>query len=228
MAIGIKIIMNEKLYLRDPQETVLGQNIIRESILLIDEIGFENFTFKKLAIVMDSTEASIYRYFVNKHYLLTYLVSWYWEWVNYLIDINTINVANPKRRLEIILETFIYASKDNPSIEYVNESVLHRLVISESVKAYHVKEVDKENKDGFFANYKKLCQKVAAVITEVNPDFPYSRSLASNLFEMANNHIYYAQHLPLLTDVVVKGEDYGEVEKMLKYFAFSMLANKPT
>ena len=120
MAIGIKVSLNEGLYLRDPQETVLGQNIIKHSILLIDEIGFEAFNFKKLAQRMQSTEASVYRYFENKHLLLIYLVSWYWEWVNYLIDINTKNIEDPKHKLKIIIDTFVYASKDNPSIDYIN------------------------------------------------------------------------------------------------------------
>lgn len=223
MPIGIKISLNEKLYLRDPQETTLGKKIIQQSILLIDEIGFEAFNFKKLAIAMESTEASVYRYFENKHYLLIYLVSWYWEWVSYLIDINVMNIDNPKRRLKIIIETLVYASKDNPSIEYVNESVLHKLIIAEGTKAYHTKEVDNENKEGFFLNYKKLSDKVAKVISEVNPQFPYPHTLASSLFEMANNHIYFAQHLPRLTDVKVKGDNFEEVEKMLEYFAFTLL-----
>jgi len=223
MAIGISISLNEKLYLRNPQETNLGKNIIKKSIILIDEIGFEAFNFKKLAKAMNSTEASVYRYFENKHFLLIYLVSWYWEWVNYLIDVNTMNIEQPKRRLKIIIETLVYASKDNPSIEYVNESILHRLIIAEGTKAYHTKEVDKENTEGFFLNYKKLCSKVADVISELNPKFPYPHTLASNLFEMANNHIYFAQHLPRLTDVKVKGENFEEVEKMLEYFAFKLL-----
>ena len=223
MAIGIKISLNKGLYLRDPQETTLGQRIIRHSILLIDEIGFEAFNFKKLAQRMDSTEASVYRYFENKHLLLIYLVSWYWEWVSYLIDIHTMNIEDPKRRLQIIIETMVYASKDNPSIEYVNESVLHRLIIAEGTKAYHTKSVDEENREGFFLNYKSLAAKVADVILELKPDFPYPHALASNLFEMANNHIYFAIHLPRLTDVKVEGENYDEVEKMLEYFAFSLL-----
>ena len=223
MAIGIKITLNERLYLRDPQETILGQKIIKHSILLFDEIGFEAFNFKKLAKKMNSTEASVYRYFENKHLLLIYLVSWYWEWVSYLIDINTMNIEDPERRLKIIIENFVYASKENPSIEYVNESVLHRLVIAEGTKAYHNKSVDEENKEGFFANYKALVQKVANVISEINPGFPYPRALASNMFEMANNHIYFAQHLPRLTDVKVTDENYDEVEQMLEYFAHAVL-----
>jgi len=223
MAIGIKISLNKKLYLRDPQETSLGKKIIKQSILLIDEIGFEAFNFKKLSIQMESTEASVYRYFENKHLLLTYLVSWYWEWVSYLIDINTMNIEDPKKRLKIIIDTFVYASKDNPSIDYVNESILHRLIISEGTKAYHTKEIDKENTEGFFLNYKKLSAKVAGVIKEINSDFPYPNALASNLFEMANNHIYFALHLPSLTDVEVQNNNFDEVEEMLEYFAFTLL-----
>ena len=223
MAVGIKISLNERLYLRDPQETALGQKIIQHSIRLIDEIGFEAFNFKKLAVQMESTEASVYRYFENKHLLLIYLVSWYWEWVSYLIDINTRNIENPKKKLEIVIKTIVYASKDNPSIGYVNESILHRLIIAEGTKAYHTKAVDEENRDGFFLNYKNLTKKVAEVITEVNSDFPYPHALASNLFEMTNNHIYFALHLPRLTDVEVKEDNYDEVEKMLEFFAFSLL-----
>jgi len=223
MAIGIKISLNDMLYLRDPQETTLGKSIIKESIILMDRIGFESFNFKKLAASMKSTEASVYRYFENKHFLLIYLVSWYWEWVNYLIDISVMNIDDPKRRLKIIIKNLVYASKENPSIDYVNESVLHRLIIAEGTKAYHTKEVDKENTIGFFINYKNLCSKVADVILEIHPKFPYPHTLASNLFEMANNHIYFAQHLPRLTDVKVKGEDFHEVEEMLEYFAFNLL-----
>ncbi len=223
MAIGIKITLNDGLYIRDPQETTLGQKIIKHSILLMDEIGFEAFNFKKLAARMESTEASIYRYFVNKHLLLIYLVSWYWEWVSYLIDFNVMNINDPKRRLKIIISTLVSASRDNPAIEYVNESILHRIIIAEGTKAYHTKAVDEENREGFFYNYKQLTEKVAKVIRELNPDFPYPSSLATSLFEMANNHIYFAQHLPRLTEVTVKNENFEEVENMLRYFAFSLL-----
>ena len=114
MAVGIQISLNDKLYIRDPQETNLGKRIIKESILLIDEIGFESFTFKKLSRRMESTEASVYRYFENKHMLLLYLVCWYWEWVSYLIDVNTRNVADAKEQLRIIIHTLIFASKHIP------------------------------------------------------------------------------------------------------------------
>ena len=66
MIAQLQLQLNPSLYLRDPQASDLGQRIISESIHLIDEIGFEAFTFKKLSIRIHSTEASIYRYFENK------------------------------------------------------------------------------------------------------------------------------------------------------------------
>ena len=55
--------VNEKLYLRDPESSDLAKMIVKSSIDLIYEIGFEQFTFKKLALEIQTTEASVYRYF---------------------------------------------------------------------------------------------------------------------------------------------------------------------
>ena len=71
MAVNIRISLNPGLYLKDPQESDLGRRIIKHSILLLEELGFEQFNFKKLAEAMGSTEASIYRYFENKHFAYT-------------------------------------------------------------------------------------------------------------------------------------------------------------
>ena len=224
MSVEIKISLNDGLYLKEPQDSKLGRRIIQHSIILIDEFGFESFTFKKLAEKIDSTEASIYRYFENKHLLLLFLVNWYWEWVSYLITINTMNVQDARIKLRIIVHSFVSAPKDNPGVEYVNESKLHHIVISEGVKAYHTKEVDKENSKGFFSSYKNLANSVSKVISEINPNFKYPYALATNLFEMSNNHIYFAKHLPRLTDISVKENDVDEVEKMLNYFVEKLLA----
>src|SRR5690349_13984295 len=78
--------LSENLFIRDPQETELGRNIIQKSIKMIDKLGFEDFTFRKLALAINSTEASVYRYFDNKHKLLIYLIDWYWTWLEYQID----------------------------------------------------------------------------------------------------------------------------------------------
>ena len=223
MSIEIKISLNEGLYLKEPQDSKLGRNIIKYSILMIDDFGFESFTFKKLAERINSTEASIYRYFENKHLLLLFLVNWYWEWVSYLIKINVINIDDPKRKLKIIIHSFVSASKDNPGVAYVNESKLHNIVISEGMKAYHTKEVDNENSKGFFKSYKALAEFVSIVISEINPNFKYPFSLATNLFEMSNNQIYFAKHLPKLTDISRDKNEIDEVEEMLNYFVEKLL-----
>jgi len=223
MSVEIKISLNEGLYLKEPQYSLLGRKIIQYGVLLIDEFGFESFTFKKLALKINSTEASIYRYFENKHLLLLYMVNWYWEWVNYLISINTLNIDDPRKKLQIIIHCFVFASKDNPGVDYVNESRLHNIVISEGWKAYHTKEVDNQNAKGFFRSYKDLANSVSQVISQISPNFKYPFALATNLFEMSNNHIYFAKHLPGLTDISVKENDVVEVETMLNYFADKLL-----
>jgi len=106
----------------------------------------------------------------------------------------------------------------------VNESKLHNIVISEGAKSYHTKEVDEENSKGFFLSYKNLATSISHIISEVNPDFKYPYALATNLFEMSNNHIYFAEHLPRLTDLSIQENSQEEVEHMLAYFVDKLLA----
>ncbi|MDZ7650788.1 MAG: TetR/AcrR family transcriptional regulator [Cytophagales bacterium] len=92
--------LNSHLYLRDPQHTLLGQKIIQQSVEMIDRLGFEQFTFKKLAEEINSTEASVYRYFENKHRLLLYLIGWYWNWIEYCIDLFYEQPYRPSRKIK--------------------------------------------------------------------------------------------------------------------------------
>jgi hypothetical protein len=141
-----------------------------------------------------------------------------------MIEIKTFNIEDPKRKLEIIIHTFVSISEENPAIDYVNESSLHKVVIAESTKVYHTKGVDEENNKGFFLNYKEMVSSVSEVILEIKPDFPYPHALASNLFEMTNNHFYFADHLPRLTDIDNKIGQKEEVEKMLLFFVTRLLS----
>ncbi|NND08349.1 MAG: TetR/AcrR family transcriptional regulator [Saprospiraceae bacterium] len=224
MIILADLTIPEGLFLKDPLQSKLGKRIITHSILLFDDIGFEAFTFKKLAEAMDSNETSLYRYFENKHLLLLFLVVWYWNWVSYLIDYNTKNIEDPNRKLDLIIDNIVDATKENPSVDFVNEKVLHRIMITESSKAYHTKNIDDENKEGFYLGYKSLVQKIADVILEIDEKFPYPHSFASNLFEMANNEIYFAEHLPRLTDIAFSNENYEEVAKLLKFYKERMIS----
>lgn len=222
--ISINLEINEKLYIRNPQMTDLGRRILHNSIILIDEMGIEQFTFRKLAKTIKSTEASIYRYFENKHYLFLYLLNWYWEWMKFRVDYNTLNINKPVEKLKIAIRIMVDTANRNTSIPFIDEDILHRIVVAEGTKGYHSKSVDEENKDGFFLSYKTLCLKIADLILEVNNEFPYPRTLASTLVETANNSIYFAQHLPRLTDIVYnKPNFYPRIIAMLERLAFGAI-----
>ena len=96
---NITITVNDKLYVKNPETSALGKKIIENSILLIDEIGFENFTFKKLGEIIGSNESSIYRYFESKHKLLLYLSSWYWGWMEYKLVFASSNISDKNEKL---------------------------------------------------------------------------------------------------------------------------------
>ncbi len=221
---SIELEVNDKLFVRNPQRSPLGRKILQNSILLIDEIGFEAFTFRKLATRIGSAEASIYRYFENKHLLLIYLINWYWEWMKFRIDFQTMNLKDPHEKLRVAISAIVDTVQRNTDVDFIDEDVLHRIVVTEGVKTYHSKAVDQHNREGFFLSYKSLSRKIADIILEIKPDFPYPRALASSLLEMASNNIYFADHLPRLTDVQAsEGAVLRQVETLLNFFAFGLL-----
>jgi len=193
--------LNEKLYLRDPQHSLLGQNIISKSVNLIDELGFEHFTFKKLADFINSTEASIYRYFENKHRLLHYLVAWYWNWVDYRIELATTSLAQPHEKLLAALKVISEEVKNDPNFDFVNEVALHRIVVSELDKTYLTKWVDSDNHDGLFGGLKTVSKKISALIQQINPSYPFPESLASSAVMAVNQQLFFIDHLPSLSSI---------------------------
>ena len=121
--ISLHLVVNSNLYLRDPLQTELGRKIIQHSVIMIDVHGIEQFTFKKLASEIGSTEASIYRYFDNKHRLFVYLINWYWEWVKFRIQLQTMNVHDPLTKMKIVLRIIVDSSKRHMETPYVNEDI---------------------------------------------------------------------------------------------------------
>ncbi|HEX5168500.1 MAG TPA: TetR/AcrR family transcriptional regulator [Cyclobacteriaceae bacterium] len=214
--------LNSKLYLRDPQSTQLGQNIIQASIKLIDNTGFEDFTFKKLGIEMGSPEASVYRYFENKHRLLLYLIDWYWTWLEYRIDFHNQNIKSPIQRLQNCIDLLVEEKTVDPQIPFVDEHKLQRIVNTEFEKTYLTRQVDTDNKEGLFLPYKSLCKKIVGIIKEINPKYPFPHSLVSTLLLSANHQMYYAQHLPSLTDIRA---DLKQKHNKLAEFLATMVFN---
>ncbi len=45
---SVRITINDKLYVKDPESSNLGKRIVEESILMINDIGFESFHIQKV------------------------------------------------------------------------------------------------------------------------------------------------------------------------------------
>jgi len=217
----IYIKVSPGLYLKNPDSSELGRRIISESIELIDELGFEEFTFKKLGYRIGSPESSVYRYFESKHTLLTYLTSWFWSWIEYLLVFATVNVDSPINRLEKTIKILTQSIEVDKSFSYINEVLLHKIIITESNKVYHTKDVDHENSKGYFKTYKQVVQRVSDMVLEINPRFDFPHMLASTVIEGANHQRYFAKHLPSLTDVK-QGED--NVSEFFSQLVFKIIA----
>ena len=198
--------VNNRVYIKNPESSALGRKIVESSINLIDKVGYEAFTFRKLGLEIHSNEASIYRFFESKYKLLLYLTSWYWSWMEYKIDFGLENIPVPEESLEKAIDLLTEDIQLDGSFEHINEYKLNRIVIAEASKSYMTKEVDQNNKEGFFSGYKQLVGRVSNIILEINPTYKYPHMLISTLIEGAHHQRFFAQHLPRLTDEV-NGED---------------------
>ena len=197
---NLRITVPSCLYVKDPESSDLGKKIIEQSILQIDELGFEKFTFKKLGEAIGSNESSIYRYFENKHKLLMYLCSWYWGWLEYQVVIHCYSIQNPKERLDKALEIISQKVVEDSNFTFVNEPVLSRIIINENAKSFHTKEVDTENNEGAFGSYKRLVLTLEKIIKGISSRYPYPKSLANTIIETANHQHFLRDHFKSITE----------------------------
>ena len=217
---NIIINVNEKLYVKNPETSELGKKIIETSILLIDETGFENFTFKKLGEKIGSNESSIYRYFESKHKLMLYLSSWYWGWIEYKMVFATNNIQNPMEKLKKAITIVTEKIEDDTNTIHINEDILNKIIITEFTKTLLTKEVDQENKEGFFLVYKRVINRIIEMIIEVNSNYPFAKSLASSIVEGALHQHFLMNHLKTITncnETISPSDFYTHlIEKTLK------------
>ncbi|GAA4414202.1 TetR/AcrR family transcriptional regulator [Nibrella viscosa] len=222
MEYTVHVRMNERLFLRDPEQSELGRRIIRLGITLIDELGFEETTFRKLADRLNTKEASIYRYFENKHRLLVYLVAWYWQWLEYQVVFQTHNLSNPHDKLESVLRLLLLKDIDEMASDDIDIRALHRIVIREASKAYLTRHVTEDNRQQLFKPYKDLCSRIANLMLTYRPNYPFARSLASTIIETAHYQSFFMQHLPSLTDFGVT-KDENQLLAYLDHLLFTSL-----
>ncbi len=220
---NIKIEVPSGTYLKDPESSTLGKKILTHSIILIDEMGFESFNFKKLGTAIQSNESSIYRYFESKHKLLVYLTSWYWGWLEYQLVIETYSLTSIEDKLKKAIEVLTRTTKNDNTYTHINEVLLNTIVINENSKSYLTKDVDDDNKEGFFMPYKRVVKRFSELISEYQPDYDYPLSLASTVIQSAlhqqfvKDHFktisnFDKQHTPtqFFTDLVLNALTYGK------------------
>ncbi|WP_040281943.1 TetR/AcrR family transcriptional regulator [Psychroserpens damuponensis] len=207
---NLKIDINDKIYMKDPESSKLGKRIIEHSIKLIDDIGFESFTFKKLGVIIGSNESSIYRYFDSKHKLLLYLTSWYWAWLEYQLVFSISNIKSPHEKLEKAIVILTRSVQADSTFSHIDEVVLSRVVINEYSKSYLTKEVDLDNKEGYFAIYKRLIIRLRDIIVEVNSNYKFPHSLASTVIDGALHQHFLKDHFKAITDCndTIQPSDY--------------------
>jgi AcrR family transcriptional regulator len=219
---SVKIGIHEKIYVKDPESSDLGKRIVEKSILMINEMGFESFTFKKLGAKIGSNESSIYRYFENKHKLLLYLTSWYWGWLEYQLVFETNSIADPKMKLEKAIEIVTKTTVEDSAFSHINEVHLNKIVINEYSKSYLTKEVDTENKEGYFGIYKRLVTRISKMIQGVSTQYQYPSSLASTILEGSLHQHFLKDHFSSLTNC---HEDHDPTKYFL-HLVFTSLKSK--
>ena len=167
---------------------------------MIHQMGFESFTFKKLGSKIGSNESSVYRYFENKHKLLLYLTSWYWGWLEYQLVFSTNSIADPKMKLERAIEIVTKTTVEDSAFSHINEVLLNKIVVNEYSKSYLTKEVDSENKEGYFKIYKRLVTRISQMVQQLNTQYRYPNSLASTILEGSLHQHFLKDHFRSLTD----------------------------
>lgn len=201
---GLKVNISNKIYIKDPETSELGKKIIENSTLLINEIGFDNFTFKKLGEKIGSNESSIYRYFESKHKLLLYLSSWYWGWLEFKMVLSTTSLSNPTEKLIKAIEIISEEISEDNNHPHINEVLLNQIIVCEFSKSYLTKEVDDENKEGYFLIYKRIINRLVQMVEEVNPKYPTPKSLISTVVEGSLHQHFLKNHFKTITDCTEK------------------------
>lgn len=195
---SMQIKVNEKTYLKNPEVSVLGKKILKEGHRMLNNLGFEDFTFKKLAEKIGTTESSIYRYFESKHQFLIYLLNWYWSYLEYQIVFQTFNVKNAEEKLKKAIE-MLCETQPKSTHENFDLNVLQQISINETAKAYLIHEVDKKNTEGCYHSYKRLCNRIAKILLEINSRFFFAQTTAAIIVDSISHQKFYCEHLPSLS-----------------------------
>ena len=120
--------------------------------------------------------------------------------MEYKLVFATANILDPKEKLKIAITIVTEKVTDDLNTAHINESILNKIIIAEFAKTLHTKEVDQENKEGFFLIYKRVISRIVAIVKEVNPEYPFAKSLISSVVEGSLHQYFLKEHLQSITD----------------------------
>ncbi len=203
---------DRSLFLRDPAPSAIGARILVEGLALMNVLGLEAFTFKKLAIKAHCTEVTIYNYFPNKHRLLQYYFQLYWLWLDTHCQQEGRLLKDPIERIHGDIRALCGLWPKDTLIAQLDPAILRELVIVEGSKSFLHRNVDADNKLKLFQPYKDLCAHIASelkaydrrLVGVKHKSCKQPRSFATTLIEMAHSLEFAMVHLPALTELSAK------------------------
>jgi len=198
----------------------LGKKILEKSIELIENIGFEEFTFRKLGVLIGSNESSIYRYFESKHKLLLYLSSLFWGFKELKMQYETHYIKDSKEKLEYLLTIIFEDLELNELYDYINVELLQKIIISDFSKSYLTKNVDQDNNEGYFLVYKRVVLLLSDAIESYNTTYLYPRSLANFIIEGVLHQSFVNNHFKKITNI----HNSQDQNNFIKELVFKTLA----
>lgn len=226
MKIQIKISLNKLLFVRDPEETKLGKKILSNSVILIHKLGFDKFTFKKLAEEISSNEQSIYRYFENKHQLLRYLIAWYWAWLEYQLELKTNFINNSDEKLKIAIRVLSDSVKNDPNFEHIDESILAHIVTKTVPISYITEQIEKNETYSFLSSFSSLCNKISEIIKECIPNYNTPKALATSIIRITREQIFFSKYFSNLTELSSEKDDTSDIYNFVENLVFTIIKNE--
>ena len=197
---NFRIEVNSSLFIKNPTSSKLGESIVKEGLSLLENIGYEDFTFKKLAISIQTTESTLYRYFENKHQFLMYLFNYYWTWMEVNFTMAITNISDPKEQVKRIIGVLVTQAPQKIGSLLLDEFLLKQVITNESSKTFLNKKVDEENKAGYYLTFKRNVCLISEVLLKMNPNYLYPNALAATIIEASFHQRYFGLHLPRLTN----------------------------
>ncbi len=209
--------LNGLVFLKDPDSSETGREIVFHGAEMMALSGVESFTFSKLAAKAGITEATVYRYFSNKHQLLLYLLNRYWNALEYKAMQETVHINNPLERLhrlaELLTGPVIQAGQGNFARH------LYAIAMSESVKVHLGTETGLDWQKGMLNGYARITGLVAETLRTAYPEYPYPQAWAATFVDSAMQQQFLMRHLPELTEV-------GQSPVSLTKFLMSLIPNQ--